>query len=397
MLRFAVFLCVGFVGSAGSFGLQTERDYRRPPGFVYDDPGISSKVASVLAKNNVVLTVLNVKRLPEDVAVALADSEPEGNTCLTLPSVTEVSEGAARALARRRGIIRLWGVTSLSPSVAVALGEQVGGRLELPSVSEVSLETAVALAGCKRSSLVLGITSVSPALAGVLAKYQGKLTLDIESISLETALAFGGSTGYVDFGRARVTRDVAEALLKHEGAIGLTQVAKLEPGVGDVLAKHRWELNVSPEEFDSVALVKKLMREPNATSKMNNVRTMTAEIARAYVECRPGHVFLPRLEVLSPEAAAEFASSSGPIILPGIKHVTPEAARELLDRSDPVELLGIKALVGADGLAVARTIARSSSPTSLQNLKQASREVLDQLTTRASIVLPDKNNVTTVP
>jgi hypothetical protein len=81
-------------------------------GFVYEGSSISAEEARALAQQHGVLTLQNVRDLPDEVAAALADGEPEGNTCLTLPSVVAMSEGAARALSRRNGILRLWGMTN---------------------------------------------------------------------------------------------------------------------------------------------------------------------------------------------------------------------------------------------------------------------------------------------
>jgi hypothetical protein len=367
-------------------------------GFIYAGTRLSAEDAGVLASTHPTLTLSKLQDVSQKVAEALADNEAQGDTYLTLPSVLEISGEAARALSRRQGILRLWGLASLSPEVAAALGEHQGRRVELPNVKEISIDVATRLAECKRHGLVLGITSLPPDMAIVLSKYDGDLFLNgLESLSLDAALALSEHRKFLDLSGARVTREVAAALLRHEGGIGISEVAKLEPGVGDVLAKHSREVFVAPEEFDSVALVKRIASEPSWPAKMRRVRTMTPEIARAYVEGAPWSMYLPSLASLSPEAASELAKGSGSLSLPGMEDITPKVARALLDRTDSVKLIGVKKLIGADGLAVAKAIAEARAPVTLQNLSQASPEVLEELSRRATIVLPDRRNVTIVP
>lgn len=371
--------------------------YRMPAGHEFMPETIEPSVAGELAREHLVLTLVNVRDVSEEVAVALSDNELPANTYLTLPSVGSISEKAARALSRRRGVVRLWGLRSLTADVAAALGEGEGYDLVLAGVDEVSADVARALAGGNRSAVVLGIRELSPEIAAILAGMRGSLRFPrLERLSVESASAFRRHRGLVDFGGAVVSEDVAKALLMHPGPLSLSKVKKLEPGVGDVLAKHSDEVRLRLEEIDSAALAAKLFREPYAAASAMNLRVMSPSVAKAYVECRRGN-YLGRLSSLTPEAASELAKFWDVLELPGISELSPDVARELTSRTPRVRLPGIQSLDGPESIPVAEALARSPAPVDLKNLRKVSKAVLEILRKKATIRLPPDEKLTIVP
>jgi hypothetical protein len=76
--------------------------------------------------------------------------------------------------------------------------------------------------------------------------------------------------------------------------------------VGDILARHADEVTVNLSEIDSIALARKVFREPYRSSAVHSLTTISPEIARALVQS-PAHLSFQRLETLTPEAASELA------------------------------------------------------------------------------------------
>jgi hypothetical protein len=78
-------------------------DYRVPAGFVYTDATITPDKARELAREHVVLTLVNVTEVSPAVAEALVI--PGGDTVLTLPALATLNEASS---AESVGEFRLW-------------------------------------------------------------------------------------------------------------------------------------------------------------------------------------------------------------------------------------------------------------------------------------------------
>ena len=373
---------------------KADEPYIWPEGFMYKEPTITSWYASRLAWKYPVLTLLHVKELKASVAKSLVTHYED--TFLTFPELEKLDAPAANNLSRRRGHLRLWGLKSLTPEIAAGLGSHKGQTLDLSGVKELSPDVAKALAGGKRSALWLGLTSLPVELAIILAEFQGDLAFEIEGpLSVEAAAALRRHCGRLDLGKAKISIDAAEVLLGHEGAIGALGVARLEPGVGDILARHSDEVLLMLEEIDSVALAKKLFSGGYHAQSVSNLRTISPQIAAEVAQLDPG--CLERLESLSPEAAAELAKNFYGITLPAISRLTPELARALTDGEPPVYLSGIKSLEGPEALAVAEVLASAPAPVYLEFLERVSPEVLAVLRKKPTITLPPATELTIVP
>jgi hypothetical protein len=381
-------------------------DYRVPSGFVYTEATITPEKARELAQQYRVLTLANVTEVSAAVAKALAT--PDEDTFLTLPALANLDEEAALMLAQRYGCLRLWGLKSVTPEVAVALVAHDGDRLELNGIKELSPAAARALAKGRRSwGISVGLIDLPPEIAAILAEFRYDLDFPyLETLSLESAKAIaehgevvqrGSETvgPTLDLGKARLTPAIAEALLAHDGTLSLNRLRKLEPGVGDILAKHRFPVLLMLEEIDSVPLARKIFSDGHRSSSTARLRTMSPEIAKEYARLDPGAILA--LETLTPEAATALATVSDRITLRGVTRLTPQLAKALTDRQPPVHLLGIKTLDGPDALAVAEALASTPAPVYLGNLERVSAPALAALRKKATITLPPDEKLTIVP
>jgi hypothetical protein len=381
-------------------------DYRVPSGFVYTEATITPEKARELAQKYRVLTLANVTAVSPAVAEALAT--PDEDTFLTLPALANLDEEAARMLAQRYGCLRLWGLKSVTPEVAAALVSHDGDRLELNGIKEISPATARALAKGRRSwGISVGLIDLPPEIAAILAEFPYDLDFPyLETLSLESAKAIaehgevvqrGSETvgPTLDLGKARITPAIAEALLTHDGPLSLNRLKKLEPGVGDILAKHRFPVLLMLEEIDSVPLARKIFSDGHRSSSVARLRTMAPEIATEYARLDPGEILA--LETLTPEAATALGAGSRSIALRGVTHLTPELARALTDRQPPVYLFGIKTLDGPDAVAVAEALASTPAPVYMEFLERVSAPALAALRKKVTITLPPDEKLTIVP
>lgn len=406
-------LLILFVGSfAGSALAQVDPreqwcSYRSPAGFVYEGESLTLEQARALPPPRAVLTLLNVKALTPEVATAIVRPCPDTDTFLTLPALQTVDVATAVALSGHCGYLRLWGIGTLTPEVADALSKRPGVGLELIGVRDISPEVARALAVGKRRKLFLGLTSLSTEIAEILADFKGDLEFPrLETLSLESAKAIAehgevvqrGSETFgpcLDLGKARLTPAVAEALLAHDGALSVGLLEKLEPGVGDILATHRFEVNLVLDEIDSAALARKLFSQTGRSASVCCLRTMSPEIAAEYAQRNPG--YLERLDSLSVEAARELAKGNLWITLPAVTRLSPELATALTDRMRSVYLPGIKALDGPEAVAVAEALARTPAPIWMDSLERVSAPALAALREKDTIRLPPEEELTIVP
>ena len=377
------------------YATEPDKRYLWPEGgCVYNDATITPKKASELARQHPVLTLLKVSELSPDVARSLVTEYED--TFLTFPSLEKLDVQAAKALSHRPGYLRLWGLKTLTPEVAASLGSHAGQDLELTGVREISPEVARALAGGKRWAVGLGLRSLSVEVAAELSNFQGELFFsDLETLSNDAAKAFSHHRNYLDLGKAKISAEVAETLLLHDGDVGMMGVKRLEPGVGDILARHTSEIRLMLEEIDSVTLARKMFAANHGSSSVCNLRTMSPEIAAEFARRDPGS--LENLSSLSPEAAKELARCEYDIDLPALTRLTPDLAKALTDRKAAVYLTGIKSLEGADGVRVAEVLASTPAPVYLEFLERVSPAALAALRKKNSITLSPDEKLTVVP
>ena len=163
----------------------------------------------------------------------------------------------------------------------------------------------------------------------------------------------------------------------------------------DVLARHKFDLGLALEEIDSVALARKLFSGQHHSSSVENLRTMSPEVAAEYVRCHPG--YLKRLDTLSVEAVKELAKDTQDIDLPAITKLSPELATALTDRKPAVYLRGLKSLDGPDAVRVAEALASTPAPIYMEFLERVSAPALAALREKATITLPPDDKLTMEP
>lgn len=368
-------------------------DHSIPAGFVYPEPTITPEKARELATKHAVLTLLNVTELSAEVAKALVIPYPD--TFLTLPAVTKLDEEAAKLLAARPGYLRLWGLNTLTPEVSAALVAHKGQRLELNGVEEISPEVAAALAKGQRGGLSIGLKELPPAIAVILATSNFSLTFPkLRTLPVESADALSAHRRSLSLGAATISEEVATALLKHQGNIGIELATRLEPGVGDILARHRYEVTLMLEEIDSAPLARKLFSEPNASSSVYRLKTISPEVAAVYAELDPG--YLANVDNLSPQAAKALATGKYELKLPALARLSPDLAISLTARNRSVYLCGLKSLEGPDAVAVAEALASTPAPIYIPNLERISAHALAELRKKATITTPPDEKMTIV-
>ena len=367
----------------------------------YTETTISPEKARELSRAHTRLTLSRLESLPPDVAAALAEprhGKENEMMELTLNAVREMSADAAGGLARHSGRIRLPAVETLSADAAAALFGERGTAIELDGLRDVSREVARAMAGCRRIALTIGINALPPNIAAIVAEFRGHLSFpNLKSLSVDSAKALqahGGPHYWLVFGKTVITPQVAETLLGHEGGLAFS-VDRLEPGVGNILARHKSSVGVTLVEIDSVALARKMFSEDTASSSLHRLRTMSPEIAAEYVRLHPGS--LNSLDTLSVEAARELSKDTRDIDLPAITKLSTELATALTDRKPAVYLGGLKSLDGPDAVAVAEALASTPAPVYMEFLERVSASALAALRKKATITLPPDDKLTIVP
>lgn len=367
------------------------------------EPTISPEKARELSRAHTRLTLDRLEKLSPSVAAALAEprnGEANENMQLTLNAVREISADAARELAKHSGSVFLPAVDKISAEAAKELVGQPGTAVVLSGLQEVSPDVAQAMTGCQRMLLKVGVRDMLPDIATIFAQCNADLAFpNLKSLSLDAAKALqthGGPLSTLNFGKAVITPEVAEALLAHQGPVGVSSADRLEPGVGDILARHKSSVVVALREVDSVALARKVFCDGLvASSSVRRLRTMSPEIATEYVRCRPGS--LESLDTLSAEAARELAKDSRDIELPAITKLSPELALALTNRKPAVYLGGLKSLDGPDAVAVAEALASTPAPIYIEFLERVSAAALVALRKKATITLPPDEKLTIVP
>lgn len=392
--------CAAVLSMACSFELQAgDRRTYVPGNFDYKEPTISAEQARHLASTRGIITLAHVRSLTPEVARNLVTNEH--GIMLTLPAVETLDADTARELARFKGNLRLWGLKILTPEVARVMADtKTGEDLDLCGLPNLSVEVAGILATTKVPALWLGLREIDVELARALVPMRGHLIFpDLETLSPEAAAELAKHKGPLNLGTVKLSQEAATALLAHKSWLSLPGVKRLEPGVGDILARCEDEISISLAEIDSVALARKVFRERNSSTAVGALKTISPEIASELVQSGAS-VSMYRLEKLSPEAAQELARKQGDMVFFALKSLTAETARALTDRPAsefPVRLKGMTVLDGPAGVAVAEALASTSGSVHLEGLERVSARALAVLRTKPAIKLPPDEKLTIVP
>jgi hypothetical protein len=196
-----------------------------------------------------------METLSPAVAAALAEprnGEVSENMQLTLNAVREISEGAARELAKHSGSVFLPAVDEISAEAAKELVGQPGTALVLDGLLDVSPEVAQAMTGCRRMRLKLGIKDLRPVVA----------PLEIDSVALARKVFCDGLVASSSVRRLRtmsadiaaeyvrchpgylksldtLSVEAAKELAKDTRDIDLPAITKLSPELATVLTERK--------------------------------------------------------------------------------------------------------------------------------------------------------------
>ena len=134
---------------------------------------IETDSAEILAEHPGDLELNGLSKLSEGAAEALSKHK---GLRLYLNGLSELTEGVAEALANHKGGLSLDGLSELSEGVAEALSKHKGSWISLAGLSELSEGVAVALSKHKGGYLYLdGLSELSENVANALSKHKGKI------------------------------------------------------------------------------------------------------------------------------------------------------------------------------------------------------------------------------
>ncbi len=285
------------------------------------------------------LSVENAKRLAQD-----------KSGWLNLSSLTTLSPGAARELARYDGWLSLNRLTSLAKETAEALGQH-RGPLHLNGLTKLSDESANALARHHGELSLNGLTSLSEEAAKALAKHtggrlylQGVTALSTEAIRALAQRKGGGPSNQTRLdGLTSLTVEGAAALMDahpHNWDGRLPGLKTVPDDVAKVLAKRQHGLSMegltSLSDESAKALGGKL------GGKLPRLSSLSLESAQAIVG--PNRtLILDGLTALPDDVAVVIAgkNSSGDLHLNGLTKLTPVAAKAICQRHGDLYLNGL--------------------------------------------------------
>jgi len=310
------------------------------------------------------------------------------------PRLESLSPDAATEVARSTDWLDFSGLESLDPTVAAALAGQQGGGLALGGLRSLPEPIARILSGHAQALSLRGLTVLDDAAAEALAgKEKGDLFLtglrELRSVALAIRL---GRQVEVSLPAADVlSPDAARALVEQGVANGrprslvIAGRALLDPAVGDVISRFQGRYLTLCGDFHlDVPLARRLAQSPCQAVSLRGLKRLDADVARELAAFRR-ELRLPRLEAISPAAAAALATHEGPLVLPDLNAFppadvaavvlgcarldlssltapTPELARLLAAREGSLVLPAVTTLSGEAAVALATHVGTLSLP-----------------------------------
>jgi len=240
--------------------------------------------------------------LTAEKAIALL-SQPEG-AFRQLISFCEITDDAAKEVARHKGIVDLSGLRSLRPRAARHLAAlPVMSTLKLDGLETLLIDSAKALAGCRCRCLWLGgLKELTPELAAVLAEYgaecpQGSI-LNLTGIS-------------------HIPRDSMKALSRsHALVLDLRGLQQLDPDEAAALAEFQGRiLNLDGLQSVSAETCEALSRFRGKWMSLSGVRELSPSAARGIAEFAVEKLYLDGLEDSSEEVLILLRGFKGELVL----------------------------------------------------------------------------------
>lgn len=352
-------------------------------------------------------------------------------------SAPTLSEASARVLAKCTGVVVLPNVTTLSPEAADALAA-MPADLHIQRLSSLtSVPLAEKLAGQRNGiGLRLPLKSLTAEIAAILARSEGQLTLDVETLDPEAAAALAARTGPLSL--PRLTRLDSPVLAERLAApvTSLAAVVSITPEAVAVLARGATEsLQLGIPKPDDALLVSlssyaghlmlpaveslepaqlAIMEKAGCRSLMLGAKQLTPEVV-PQVEKLPMELRLPLVRTLSEETIAALADSPLRVGLAGLDvkalpagalerlvsnpraegtfyqalpRLTVAMAVGLAGRPGPVILANLESIDTPDAVAIATKLAAKQGPLAIPRLKRLSPKTLSALLDKVDIEIP---------
>jgi hypothetical protein len=379
---------------------------------------LTPAVAAALATHPGDLALPAVTTIAPDVAAALA---PHPGTLFL--GVTELSDEAAAALAKRAGITRLDALTSLtslplaerigkqtvvslgsvrriSPEIARALNPPVdlqdknlGYRWIDIGLTELSPEAAAAVVGSRHGFAMHSLESITPEAATALASQFTNMRMwGLKTMSPATATALAKTRGILDirmFG-PELADDAARAFAAQiqtgqYPAIDFGGLKKLTVPEFALLVVGRANLHGGlgvTELSDDVA--RALAESKDNLKPLPSLTSLTSAALAAKYAAQGGDVSFKKLATISDDVAVALATHKGKVDLSGLKSLSVPAATAFAAREGPLLLDGLEEL----GDDTAAALSKAAGPVSLKRLKKLSPAGRAALTANSKLTLP---------
>jgi hypothetical protein len=356
-------------------------------------------VAKALSTTKGQLNLSGLKELPTEVAKELA-----AHTGTLSLGVTEISDGAAAALAKHQGNLRLDRLQSLT---SLALAERLGQQewLFLNGVTKITPEIAKAI--CPPSNrvkfknhvqLYIGLTELPADVAAAIMAGRGHLGMySLESISDEAAAGLSGPFANIRlFGLKKLSPTAAASLMKGSGIL---DIRGFGPEVSDeTAAAIAKQLEAGPNRQIDFNGLKKLTSPPLAVQlltkngggphgTLGGVAEVTDEVAQAIANVKGRVNGLPGLTKLtSVPLAAKYAAQPGDLRFVKLTTIPDDVAKALATHKGKLDLSGLKSLSDE----AVKTLAKHDGEVILTGLTTVSESAAAALRSNEKITLSPK-------
>jgi len=290
---------------------------------------------------------------------------------LSLGSIQELSEAAARGLSKVGGKLYLKGLKMLSDAAAKALCS-CNGQLIFYSLNELTdspghIALAKKLASKGEDINFPLLTSLSDGAAEVLGNHRGKLNLSsLAFLSEASAKSLGRHHGDLDLSSvASLSDQAAESLSRHHGELVLSKVSNLTDYGVMALVKHNGRVNLSSLINVSDKVAEILATEPNyllvpnidcskgtkefvklalKNGMINQLVSLTKEGAQELLTFNKGTLELSKLKNLTEDVAEVLATYNGELEFYQLNELSEMAAKHLSKHVGRLNLMGLTSL-----------------------------------------------------
>ena len=301
-----------------------------------------------------------------------------------LSGLTNLSLGAAKAIAKHKGDLYLDGLTTLPVPLAKALAN-IEGALHLSGITEISDDAAAAMAKHRAGLCLDGLTYLSDAAASSLAKKtkwpRGWFSLKgLTSLSESAAASLVNGVLNLDVSgvksvserTARILRSGSMVSLGKDVFCGLSVATQLDLGKSNSSGR-----GLTPVRLSGLKVVSEsdagLAADYAGMVLFPDLESLPVEVATALARhkgTKDGLYFGPKLTKLSDAAAEAIASYQGRIWFAGLNTMSVGVAKALAKLRHHLFLLGLKELPAE----IAQALASHQNDLSLNGVEHLSED-----------------------